>query len=84
MKLLKDYNCTILYHPNKANVVVDALIRKSMGSLAYITVEKRSLISEMCDVFQPRTTTEMVVPNTLMVHFQVQPLLREEIAMTQQ
>ena len=25
MELLKDYDCTIDYHPGKANVVVDAL-----------------------------------------------------------
>ena len=28
LELLKDYNCEILYHPGKANVVVDALSRK--------------------------------------------------------
>lgn len=28
MELLKDYDCEILYHPGKANVVVDALSRK--------------------------------------------------------
>ncbi|XP_059294490.1 uncharacterized protein LOC132047465 [Lycium ferocissimum] len=35
MELLKDFDITILYHPSKANVVADALSRKSasMGSL---------------------------------------------------
>ena len=36
MELLKDYDCTIDYHPGKANVVADSLSRKSTGSLAYI------------------------------------------------
>ena len=36
MELLKDYDCTIYYHPGKANVVADALSRKSTGSLAYM------------------------------------------------
>ena len=35
VELLKDYDCQILYHPGKANVVADALSRKSMGSLAH-------------------------------------------------
>ena len=30
MELIKDYECTIDYHPGKANVVVDALSRKSV------------------------------------------------------
>ena len=29
MELIKDYDCVIDYHPEKANVVVDALSRKS-------------------------------------------------------
>lgn len=34
LELLKDYDVDILYHPGKANVVADALSRKSMGSLS--------------------------------------------------
>ena len=35
-ELLKDYDCIIQYHPGKANVVADALNRKTVGSLATI------------------------------------------------
>ena len=33
IKLIKDYDCVINYHPRKANVVVDALSRKSVQTL---------------------------------------------------
>ncbi|KAL0537309.1 hypothetical protein IC582_026286 [Cucumis melo] len=37
LELLKDYDCEILYHPGKSNVVVDALSRKVVHSAALIT-----------------------------------------------
>ncbi|TYK19215.1 pol protein [Cucumis melo var. makuwa] len=37
LELVKDYDCEILYHPGKANVVVDALSRKVSHSTALIT-----------------------------------------------
>ncbi|XP_070030001.1 uncharacterized protein [Nicotiana sylvestris] len=45
LKLLKDYDITILYHHGKANVVVDALSHRaeSLGSLAYLPVVERPL-----------------------------------------
>ena len=36
MEYLEDYDFTLNYHPGKANVVVDALIRKSRGVLASV------------------------------------------------
>ena len=36
MEFLEDYNSTLHYHPGKANVVADALNRKSRGELASI------------------------------------------------
>ena len=50
MEFLKDYDCTILYHPGKANVVADALSRKSMGSLAHIAPVRRPLIAALHDL----------------------------------
>ncbi|CAN4076667.1 unnamed protein product [Withania somnifera] len=49
IELLKDYDMSILYHPGKANVVADALCRKSvgMGSLAALSIYERPLAIEV-------------------------------------
>ena len=62
MKLLKDYDYQILYHPGKANVVADALSRKSMESLAHIAEQKRETIKELCRLFNQELSLE--VPET--------------------
>ena len=36
MEFLEDYDFTLHYHPVKANVVADALSRKTWGALASI------------------------------------------------
>ena len=49
MELLKEYDITILYHRGKANVVADALSRKtgSMRSLAHLKISRRPLAREV-------------------------------------
>ncbi|XP_070015995.1 uncharacterized protein [Nicotiana sylvestris] len=47
MELINDYDCSILYHPGKANVVADALSRKFIGSLALIAPAKRLLAKDI-------------------------------------
>ncbi|WMV33403.1 hypothetical protein MTR67_026788, partial [Solanum verrucosum] len=43
LELLKDYDMIVLYHPGKANVVVDALSRLSMSSVTHIEEENKEL-----------------------------------------
>ena len=47
LELLKDYDMSILYHLCKANVVVDAIIRLSMGRTSHLEEEKRELSKDM-------------------------------------
>ena len=43
VRLLKDYDMSVLYHPGKANIVVDALSRVSMGSVLQVVEGKKEL-----------------------------------------
>ena len=43
MELMKDYNCFILHHPNKVNVLVIALSRKYIGSHTHIKFDRRPI-----------------------------------------
>ncbi|KAH0655603.1 hypothetical protein KY285_030485 [Solanum tuberosum] len=47
LELLKDYNISVLYHLDKANVVADALSRLSTGSMAHIEDKKKELVRDM-------------------------------------
>ncbi|KAH0633253.1 hypothetical protein KY284_036039 [Solanum tuberosum] len=47
LELLKDYDMSILYHPSKANVVVDALSTLSMGNTAHVEEKKRELAKDV-------------------------------------
>ena len=42
LELLKDYDMSVLYHPDKANIVVDALSRMTMGSVSHIDEARRT------------------------------------------
>ena len=47
LELLKDYDLTISYHPGKANVVVDALSRKSAGNLAALLTTQKHILEDL-------------------------------------
>ena len=46
IELLKDYDMSVLYHPNKGNVVADALSRITMGSVSHLDEAKKDLARE--------------------------------------
>ena len=51
MEFLEDYDFTLHYHPGKANVVADALSRKSQGVLASIASREWRML-ERVDQFR--------------------------------
>ncbi len=73
MELLKDYDCTIQYHPRNANVVADALSRKSSGSLAHISAEKKPLIQEVHELMDQGLILDLSDEGVLLAHFLVRP-----------
>ena len=54
--MLKDYDCSILYRPSKANVIVDTLKEKSAGSFTHLNTERRPIIIELHELIDQRIT----------------------------
>ena len=82
MELLKDYDCSILYHPDRANVVADALSRKSEGSLAHISTERRSIIKELHELINQGLQLK-VAKKHLLAQFIVRSVYLDRVKATQ-
>ncbi|KAL0446407.1 UNVERIFIED_CONTAM: hypothetical protein Slati_1768600 [Sesamum latifolium] len=75
IELLKDYDCTINYHPRKANIVADALSRKTVDQLAGMicyNVEYLTALRVMNVHFS-------VGDDLLLATMQVKPSLKDKI-----
>ena len=83
IELLKDYDCQILYHPGKANVVADALSRKSMGSLAHVAEQKKEMVKELSKLFSEGLSLEMLETQPMIAQFRVRSKLIDEIRAAQ-
>ena len=47
MELLNDYDICVLYQPDKANVVVDALSHMTMSSVSHIKGSNKDLVKDV-------------------------------------
>ena len=83
MELLKDYDCRILYHPGKANIVADALSRKSMGSLTHMSTVRRPLVQELHKLEQNGVRFEISESGSFLAHIHSHSSLIEKIKNTQ-
>nr|CAN61139.1 hypothetical protein VITISV_009489 [Vitis vinifera] len=70
IELLKDYDYIIQYHSRKANVVADALSRKSVGSLTAIRGCQRQLLEDLRSL---QVHMRVLDSGALIANFRVQP-----------
>jgi hypothetical protein len=71
LELIKDYDHGINYHPEKANVVADALSRRSNANHLIV----KSIPSELCDEFSKLK----IMANTEVIEMEVSSSLLQEI-----
>ena len=78
--MIKDYDCSINYHPGKANVVVDALSQKSSDFLATLLTTQKEIISNL-----GRMGIEIVMGDSqaFMASLTIQPTLIKKIKSSQ-
>ena len=77
MELLKDYDCTLEYHPGKANTVADALSRKSINSsMASLRV---STFPSLIDLRKLNAKLNVDDVGVLLATLSIRPVLKERI-----
>ena len=81
VELLSDYDCTIDYHPGRANVVADALSRKTQGRVNALYASRVPLLGDLRATgvkLQMEDRKEAILAN-----FQVRPILIDRILAAQ-
>ena len=73
LKLMKDYDTEIHYHPSKANVVAEALSRKSYANMAVGFM----MPHELCEEFERLRLG--FLHHTTATAFEAEPTLEQEI-----
>ena len=76
IELLKDYDCTIEYHPGKANMVADALSRKACSSVACLRVFS---LSSLIDLRSMNVDLSIDNCGALLATLKIRPILKERI-----
>ena len=76
LELIKDYDCTIEYHPGKANVIADALSRRPESSLSHM---RSGYLPLLVDLRALGVILEVEDSEALLATFHVRPLLMDQI-----
>ena len=77
VELLKDYDCTLEYHPGKANTVADALSRKSSNSS--MTSLRVSTFPSLIDLRKMNAKLNVDDVGVLLATLSIRPILKERI-----
>ena len=65
---MKDYDISVLYHPDKANVVRGALCRMTMGSLSHVEEPNTDLVKDVHMLARLSFMLEDSLDGGVMVH----------------
>ena len=76
IELIKDYECTIEYHPGKANVVADALSRRPMSSISHLRAVHLPRLIELRSL---GVRLELTDSGALLATFHVRPIVIDMI-----
>ena len=76
VELIKDYECTIEYHPGKANVVADAFSMKSIGFIFHLKVV---FLLRLVELRSLGVRLELTDNGALLATFHVRPILIDKI-----
>ena len=74
--MIKDYDCTIEYHPRKANVVADALSKRPESSLSHM---RSGYLPLLVDLRASGVILEAKDSGALLATFHIRPLLVDQI-----